>query len=129
MATTPLEPSRKLVHTCVLERPRVSVCAGVSVWFPTNQCLESALWLTNQVAAARSGAFEDSSLVGFLCRASPAGSASLPSRCPWLSSTPPCWSLLMHSLSSQRLPLLSLGAQLILETTRGYCWRLVFLGL
>ena len=34
-----------------------------------------------------------------------------------------------QSLSNQRLPFLSLEAQLILETTRGYCWRLVFLGL
>ena len=34
-----------------------------------------------------------------------------------------------QSLSKQGLPFLSLRAQLILETTRGYCWRLVFLGL
>ena len=59
----------------------------------------SALWLTNQVAAAQSGAFEDSSLAGFLLGASPAGSASLSSSCPYLSSTPTCWSLLIHSLS------------------------------
>ena len=34
-----------------------------------------------------------------------------------------------QSLSNQHFPLLSLGAQLILETTRRYCWRLVFLGI
>ena len=31
--------------------------------------------------------------------------------------------------SKQRLHLFSVEAQLTLETTRGYCWRLVFLGL
>ena len=42
---------------------------------PTNQCL----WL------------DHTSLVGFLRRASPGGSATLPPRCTWLS-TFPCWS-------------------------------------
>ena len=47
-----------------------------------------------------------------------------------LSSTPTCWLLLIHSLSPANAYLFfSLGAQLILETTRGYCWRLVFLGI
>ena len=45
------------------------------------------------------------------------------------SSTSVLVSVNTQSLSSQRLSFLSLGAQLILESTRGYCWRLVFLGL
>ena len=66
---------------------------------------ESAHWLTNQIAAAISEyspvrcALGHTSLVGFPRRASPAGPASLSSRCLQLSSTPTCWLLLIHSLT------------------------------
>ena len=72
----------------------------------------------------------NTSLVGFLRHASPIGSASLSSCSSYLTT--------LHSrvvtvntqcLLKQRLPFLSLESQLRLETTRGYCWRLVFLGL
>ena len=52
-----------------------------SARFPDNQYLESAVWLTNP-CIARSGAPEDTSLVGFPRRASLGGPASLSSRCP-----------------------------------------------
>ena len=77
----------------------------------------------------RSIALERTWLVGFLCRDLPAGSVSLPSRCPQLT---PSISVLVtfntQYLSSQRLSFLFLGAQLILEKTKAYCWKLVFLG-
>ena len=100
VATTPLEPSRKLVcatnqgtHASVTsERSGTTIvraCERTSdratVWFPNNQYLESALQLTNQVAPAsstyiaQSGALKHTSLVGSPRRASPAGSAFLSS--------------------------------------------------
>ena len=45
---------------------------------------------------------------------------------------PPCWSLLIHSISRVNTYFFSpleRGAQLILEATGGFCWRLVSLGL
>ena len=58
-----MEPSRKPAHTTnqdtcvsdlVIEGSGKTICACVraTMWFPTNQYLESPLWLTNQVAAA-----------------------------------------------------------------------------
>ena len=116
-------------HSCVGVRVRTSV------WFPTNQCLESALRLTNQIVASTSmysriRCARKHFPYRSLRRVLPAGSASLPSRCPWFS---PHTSVLLtvstQHIFNQRLSFLSLGAQLVLETTRGYCRRLVFLGL
>ena len=114
-------------------------CEGASARFPANQYLESAPCLTNQIAAAT-----------FVYS---------PIRCSWghtqtyfpcrlLASRFTCWSgvsliplslarsytsvlvtVNTQYLSSHRLSFLSQGAKLILETTRGYCWGLVFLGL
>ena len=64
-------------------------------------------------------------------RASPIGSASI-SLIPLSLALLYTYALVTvnaQSLSNQRLSLLSLRAQLILETTRGYYRRLVFLGL
>ena len=57
-------------------------CERATVWFSTNQYLESALWLINQIAAATSiyspvRFARTHSLVGFLRRASPAPLLSL----------------------------------------------------
>ena len=62
-------------------------CEGASAWFPTNQYLEShSGWPIRSRQRfpyiVQSVALELTSLVGLPRRASPAGPASLPSRCP-----------------------------------------------
>ena len=89
----------------VLERP----CVRARAWFPINQCLDSALWLTNQIAAAASV------YSPVRCARAP-----FPCRIPASRFTYVLVTVNTQSLSSQRLPFLYLGAQLILETTRGY---------
>ena len=79
------------------------VCGHASVWFSTNQCLESALWLTNQIASATSTCSPVRCarmhfIFGLVSRASPHGSASLPTRCPQISLNSPCWLLLIRSI-------------------------------
>ena len=103
--------------------------------FSTNQSLESALLLTNQVAPVTS-IFSPlrCTRTHFNCRL-PASHFNR-----WFGVSPISLSLghfyttvlvtvNTQYLSSQRLSSLSFGAQLILETTRGCCWKLVFIGL
>ena len=75
----------------------IHVCVRASAWFPTNQCLASALWLTNHIA---SGQVRWNSL---LLSASSVALHPLVQRLCHLSlvysSTPPRWSLLIHSIS------------------------------
>ena len=104
--------------------------ACVRAWFPTNQCLESALWLTNQIAQIsplicarkhfplRLSAWRFTAWFGV----SP---ISLSLDLPYSSELV---TVSAYYLSHHRLPIISSGARLLIETTRGYCWKLVFLG-
>ena len=102
--TTQIEVHMRQQPQNVLDT-RTFVCACVRV-IP-NQSMPRVRTLADQ--SDRGSDFQDTSLVGFLHRASPAGSASLPSRCPQLFSTPTCWSLLIQSLSLANAYLFSLS--------------------
>ena len=104
-------------------------CVSASKCMVTNQSLPRARTLADQSdrrSDLRWYALEHTSLVGFLRRASLAGSASLPFPCPALLYTYVLVNVITQSISNQRLPFLSVGPRLILEMTRGYCWRVVF---
>ena len=98
----------------------------------TNQSLPRVCPLADQSdrgSDLRWYTLEHTSLAGFLRRTSLAGSASLPFHCPALLYTYVLVTVNTQSLSNQRLPFLSVGPRFILETTRGYCWSVVSLGL
>ena len=104
------------------------------VWFLTNQYLESAFKLITQIATATC-IFSSLSCIQthISCRLSVSRftrwfGVFLVSLSLAHSSTPPCRSLVIHNISLANAYLFPpLRAQLMPETTRGYCWRLVFL--
>ena len=138
-----LEPSRNFIHAIMLKMKRAcgidpkversgKLISGC-VWFQPRikQHLETALQLTNQVAAATSiFSLLRCTQTLFPCR------RLVPCSTGWfrclsrlaVPSSPFYISVNTQYLSNQRLSFLSLEAHLILETTIGYCWRLVFLG-
>ena len=113
VATTPLEPSRKLVYATNqgTHAPATSERSGTTIRAVPDQSMPRVRTVADQSdlrIRPGLGALEDTSLVGFPRRTSPAGLASLSFRCPQLSPTPTCWLLLIHSLFPSNAYLFSL---------------------